>query len=73
MTTETITIHGHTYARMYCVCGYEYKARDNDTVDDYLYEIEYHRAVHPRGWDIAGADYYLELNPGWEKMERLRG
>lgn len=73
MMGETITLDCHPYARMYCLCGYEYKVRDNDTVDDFVYEIEYHRAVHPCGWDIAGADYYLELNPGWRKHERIRG
>lgn len=73
--SEWIVLSGLQVTRMYCLCGLEYKVRDNDTVDDFMYEIEYHIAVHPDvgGWDIAGADYYLGLDPGWAKMERIRG
>lgn len=72
--TEWIVINGRQSARMYCVCGYEYKVRDHETADDFVYEIEYHRAVHPGvGWDIASVDYYLELDPRWAKMERIKG
>lgn len=76
--SEVITIHGVEYARMYCICGYEYKVIDNQTLEEYLYEIDYHKAIHPAHsciptWDVATLEYYQKLDPGWRKMERIRG
>ncbi len=77
-TAEEIIINGHEYTRLYCICGYEYKVTTHETVDEFLYEIEYHKAIHPpqahiMTWDMGDADYYLKQNIGWQKAERTRG
>ncbi len=72
---ETITLNGHTMFRSYCLCGYEYKVTDHDTHEDFVYELGFHNAVHSdvNGWDIASMSYYLDRDPTWRKLQRIRG
>ena len=63
-------------ARLYCICGFEYEValsyRGDYTVDEFLYGIAYHTAVHPdyATWDIGEADGYLKRDPDWQKSPR---